>query len=258
MQGLAHLLLQRQDPTAGLGLEVDAYGNAEAYSGIPGIESRSGLAQLQRLLRTRRSHPEAVIGSHESIAKERLGALTGDSWTWRRYVAQELLPFCGNFVTLKRLVVMLAGALDEGRQGSLLQQHAYLTQALAVAEGAAKDPNHDLGWGWPMLGLPDPGERPIAHWAPVESSAVAAFHKEQMTLAEARRRHHVGNGKEGDAGAASSSSADGAAVSVKELVKKEIAAAARRDTAPSPAVSRRDNPPPPKKGGAPAPAKDER
>jgi len=248
MQGLAHLLLQRQDPTAGLGLEVGAFGNAEAYGGIPGIESRSGLAQLQRLLRTRRSHPEAVIGSHESIAKERLGALTGDSWTWRRYVAQELLPFCGNFVTLKRLVVMLAGALDEGRQGSLLQQHAYLTQALAVAEGAAKDPNHDLGWGWPMLGLPDPGERPIAHWAPVESSAVAAFHKEQMTLAEARKRHHVGAGREGDAAAASSSSADGGSVPIKDLVKKEIAAAA----------SRRDNAQPGRKGGGPPPAKEER
>lgn len=71
-----------------------------------------------------------------------------------------------------------------------------------------------------MLGTPDPGALSApAHWAPVETSAIAAYHKEQLTLAQARKAHQGGGA---DApGASSGSGATGP--NIKDLVRKEMA-----------------------------------
>ena len=220
------MVVQKNDPAYAFGFDMDAGHSAESMA-QPGGSLRCGQAQLQKVLRTRRFQPEVIVAAHEEMVKQELGVAEGGAWTWRRYGEEQILPHCGNFTTLKRLAVILTRALDEGRQGSLMQQHAFLAQAISVVEGAAKDPAHDLGWGWPLLGVADPGERPIPHLPIAESAAIASFHKEQKALNEARKSLSKSGG-EAHAGAASSGSAgDGAtsAAFVKKLVKEEMAAA---------------------------------
>ena len=79
---------------------------------------------------------------------------------------ERLLQHCGYFRTLRRVIVMVAGALDGGRIGGFERQHAMLCQICRILEPGAKDNGHDLVWGWPLLGLSD--ARPDVHWSSAE------------------------------------------------------------------------------------------
>ena len=116
--------------------------------------------------------------------KKDLGVLPGESW---RHAYEEVLGHCGHFTSLKRFICMVAAALDEGRAGSLERQQAMLCQIYTVCESAAKDPSHDLAWGWPVLGIRDPDGRAQPGWAPAESAAVIAFHRENAALESAKK-----------------------------------------------------------------------
>ena len=102
-------------------------------------------------------------------------------------MGRPILPPAGNFKTLRRAAVMVATALDEGRSYSLERQHAYLVLGLAVLEAAAKDATHDLAWFGPLLGTSDPDAPPKAHLAPAEHHALAAYHREEASLVNARK-----------------------------------------------------------------------
>ena len=152
-----------------------------------GASSRGGLALIQRVVRTRQEQPGVVVAAHEGIVRDRLNVLPGESWSWHRYTEKEILPFAGNFKTLRRAAVLVASALDEGRSHSYERQHAFLVQALSVLESASKDPDHDLAWSWPLLGVVDPDGPPRPHLAPAEAHAIAAFHRDESSLLAARR-----------------------------------------------------------------------
>ena len=66
-----------------------------------------------------------------------------------------LLPLCGNFRSLRRIIAMTAAALDEGRSGNLQRQSALLHHIHVVLESAAQDPTHEMQWGWPILVIQD-------------------------------------------------------------------------------------------------------
>lgn len=145
-----------------------------------------GITQLERLIATRRRHPEVVIASNEEAVREAMGTLPGESWTMRLHAERHLLSHAGNFTTLRRVAVILAAALDEGRLRGAQHQHAFLYHAYRVVELACLDEHHDLAWGWPMLGIDDPGGRPRGGLAPVESATLAAYHRDRNHLEAAR------------------------------------------------------------------------
>lgn len=158
-------------------------------SGAGGASSRAGgLWALERIKRTRRERPDLVVEAAEAIAKEQLGVLSGEAWNWRRHVESELLPVCGNFSTLKRMLVLVAACLDEGRVYGLEQQQALLQHVYKVLEATARDPAHEMQWSWPLLGITDPAGRPRSNWAPGEAAALVAFHRDEAALEESKRK----------------------------------------------------------------------
>jgi len=203
-----------------------------------------GQAQLDKCIHTRRTNPEATIQAHERIVQQRLQVLPGESWSWTRYYQVEVEPHAGNFLTLKRMGALIAAALDEGRTRSLLSQHAMLMTAMSVIESAAKDGSHELGWGWPLLGCRDPGGKPLPNWVAAETSALAAFHKEQAALIAAQKTL----GGAGARGAADSSSSGGAqdpsGAALKSQIQGEIAANRARGAGPRPPRPKADAPKP--------------
>eukprot|EP00974_Lingulodinium_polyedra_P016467 1595457-Lingulodinium_polyedra.AAC.1 len=64
------------------------------------------------------------------------------------------------------MAAILAAALDEGRARGPQHQHAFLYHAYRVVEMAAATEGHDLAWGWPLLGIDDPGGQPRPGLAP--------------------------------------------------------------------------------------------
>ena len=162
---------------------------ASDHSGSGGASSRAGgLWALERIKRTRRERPDLVVEAAEAIAKEQLGVLSGEAWNWRRHVESELLPVCGNFSTLKRMLVLVAACLDEGRVYGLEQQQALLQHVYKVLEATARDPAHEMQWSWPLLGITDPAGRPRSNWAPGEAAALVAFHRDEAALEESKRK----------------------------------------------------------------------
>jgi len=209
---------------------VDEYLNMqrsmmEGGEGGASSVGRGGLAQSQRLVRTRREAPALVTEAHERLAKERMNILPGEAWSWRRYSEEEILAHAGNFKTLRRAAALVAGALGEGRTGSLARQHAFLTQALTVLEAASKDPQHDLAWAWPLLGIPDPDGRPRTHMAPAEAQALAAFHRDEAALVSARKALDLST-----SGQAASTRAEPTtgSVSPRAAIKAEVIAELKR------------------------------
>ena len=177
---------------AGYGTDVCAAQSEEEYAGMISDSCGSGIklggrALLEKVRKTREEYPAIILASHEAVVKKDLGVLPGESWSWTRHAYEEVLGHCGNFKSLKRCICMIAAALDEGRAGSLERQQAMLCQIYTVCESAAKDPSHDLTWGWPVLGIRDPEGRAQPGWAPAESAAVIAFHRENAALESAKK-----------------------------------------------------------------------
>ena len=127
--------------------------------------------------------------------REDLITLPGESWSWQRHAKEHLFHHCGCFRTLRRVIVMVAGALDEGRIGGLERHHAMLCQIYRILESAAKDSGHDLTWGWPWLGLADPDAGPDIRRLPAEASAVIAWNREAAALETAKRQLMIPIGK---------------------------------------------------------------
>jgi len=165
-----------------------AAGDSGGSGSVGGASRAGGLWALERIKRTRRERPELVLEAAESIAKEQLGVLSGESWNWRRHAESELLPLCGNFSTLKRMIVLIAACLDEGRVYGPQQQQALLQHAYKVLEATARDPAHEMQWSWPLLGLTDPAGRKRSSFAPGEAAALVAFHRDEAALEESKKK----------------------------------------------------------------------
>jgi hypothetical protein len=206
---------------AGLGSFAGPGGIGRAAPGA------AGLVNMERLIATRRNHPEVIIAANEVSIKQTLGTLPGETWSVSRHAAAHLLPHAGTFLTLKRMATILAAALDEGRTRGGLHQHAFLYHAYRVVEGAVNSDGHDLGWAWPLLGIEDPGGRPLGGLAPVEAAGLAAYHRDRIALDTARgvgaqrRSPGGGSGEHGDDGGGGGSAAARAKA-------KAAAAAARK------------------------------
>ena len=119
------------------------------------------------------------------------------------------------------MLAAVAAGLDEGRTGGPDRMAAYFHHLYRVLESAAKEPGHDLAWGFPILGIEDPDAgRSKAGWAPAEDAALAAYRKEEQLTEQVRRSllrgggkgaEHAGKGADGGKGAAAKASAKAAA-----------------------------------------------
>ena len=107
-------------------ISADGGSGASGSGNHFGVSKTSGHLAVSRMKRTRRDHPEIVAASSEELLKEEMHVLPNESWSVTRHAEQEVIPACGTFTTLKRLIIMLAGAIDEGRTVSLESQHAML------------------------------------------------------------------------------------------------------------------------------------
>eukprot|EP00973_Karenia_brevis_P085308 11839085-Karenia_brevis.AAC.1 len=143
-------------PTELLGLGSPAAGSTDDYSagmgGLAGdlgvgagrgLSGANGTLAIERVIATRRESPDVIIAANERAIKQVLGVLAGESWSVTRHTRQELMPQCGNFTTLKRILAVLSAALDEGRSRGALHQHAFLWHAYRVFEAAALSEGHE-------------------------------------------------------------------------------------------------------------------
>ena len=92
-----------------------------------------GILRLERIVATRRAHPEVVVAANDSVTREVLGLLPGESLSVQRHARELLIPQAGNFSTLKRMAIMIAGALDEGRQRGSVHRHGRISRPLRNA-----------------------------------------------------------------------------------------------------------------------------
>lgn len=221
IQGLSASLAGRRNMEEAFGLDAGgATQTEEEYSGLWGGDGggaggsggftgkASGSMTLERVRRTRESRPDTVIAAHERRARRDMPVLLGDSWSWDRHARERLIEHAPRFKTLRRMAIAVAAGLDTGRVGSYEEMAAYFHQLYRVLEAAAKDGGaHDLAWGWPVLGVPDPDEpRGQPGWSPAEAVALNAFHREQHALHQVRRSWQQ---QQQPPGAASSSSGGG-------------------------------------------------
>ena len=181
------------------------YSTGTAFPGDPRASGVGGFVGLDRLLETRRRNPRIVIQAAEQKLREDLGRLPGEPISWLAWAREDLVPQVRTYHTLSRVLVMVAGAIDEGRVRGAECQHAMLLHIMRVLEDAARREGHDLGPCYPLLGLPDPVLGQEVGLAPIERSVLAAYHRDRSALASAlgggdRSR---GRGGGGDAAAGS-------------------------------------------------------
>lgn len=108
----------------------------------------------------------------------------------------------------------------------------FLYHASRVVELACLDGSHDLSWGWPLLGIDDPGGRPRSGLAPVEAATLTAFHRDRQSLDAARSAvgqaggRSAGEGGGRDSGGGSAGKGQGGGTQAAEAVAAGKLAAA--------------------------------
>lgn len=222
------------------GLGTGISGSEDEYMDLWGGETSrtggrpGGILAIEKIRRTRELRPEVVVVSHEKTARQSMGVLPGEAWSWRRHCTDQVLPHVRTFRTLRRMLVAVAAGLDEGRMGGPERMAAYFHHLYRVLESAAKEPGHDLAWGFPILGIEDPdGPRSRAGWAPAEDAALAAYHKEEHLMEQVRRSFVKGGGKGSDpAGKGGEDGEKSAAAKAKAKAAAAKAAAAKAHATP--------------------------
>ena len=178
-------LKERGQPEGHLTAAGSAY-EFEMLSSQSKEYGRMGVVALERIQATVDERPELVTEVGEKFARKLLGANLGEAWNYDRLAKDVLIPMAEKHKTLARCIAMVCAALDKGRTLGAEQQHAFLHQVLKVMADGLETPSKDLSYGWPLLGIADPGGAPLSLMAPGERGALAAYHRDEMALAAAR------------------------------------------------------------------------
>ena len=183
----------------------------------------SGTLAIERVARTRDLRPEVVVVAHEKTAREELGVHPGESWSWSRHAEVEVLKHVDKFKTLGRVIAAVAKGLDEGRTKGLPQMQAYFHQFYRVLEDTAKDPNHDMAWSYPLLGVKDPfAPRAKTKWSAMEQSALALYHKEEHALDQVRKMYGSHAATAGTGASASGGSGSSGSQTIDQQIKAAV------------------------------------
>ena len=146
-----------------------------------------GHAQVERTLCIRHGYPGVIIAALVARVREDLTTLPEESGSWERHAEEYLLHHCCHLRSLRGVIVMVIGDLDEGRIGGFDRQHTLLCQTHGMLESAARlrrptrrplaalrssrshlmhrEASNSRLQGsntgnWPLLGLSQPGARP--------------------------------------------------------------------------------------------------
>ena len=137
-----------------------------------GLRRLGGHAQVERILCIQHGYPGVIIAALEARAREDLTTLPEESGAGN--VTRRSILFCGHLRSLRGVIVMAPGDLDEG-QNRRIRTPARATLARVCSKG--------------QFGLSDPDARPDVHWSLAEGSAVTAWHREAAALETARKQH---------------------------------------------------------------------
>ena len=140
--------------------------------------SKLGATQIERLRLSREQRPELTIAAHEQQIIAELMVLPGEGWSYSRHAKEKVQSNAAGYHGLRKCVVILAAALDLHRTKGAEQSRAFLSQAYKAAQSAALHPQKQWGFGWPLLGIPDPDGVSRPGYTPAETSALAAWHRD--------------------------------------------------------------------------------
>jgi hypothetical protein len=183
-----------------------------------------GTAQLERIQATTLERPDLVIAAGQQLITREMGVLPGESWSHRKFAKEEIYPACPTHKTLLRTVAIVTEALDRGRVYGAAAEHAFLLQSMKVLKDAAESEKKDLGYAWPLLGIPDPATTVRPFWTPSERVALASYHRDESTLAAARTKLASGQSS-GD----KDTTPDGGGDAVKKQIDSAVNAALKKE-----------------------------
>ena len=141
-----------------------------------------GAAQLERLKRAREQQPLLVAQAHAREVQRALGVLPGEAWSYSRHAKDIVQPAASGHHGLRKVVAILAQALDLHRVKGADHSVAFLHQAYKAAQAACYHPQKQWTYGWPLLGLEDPDGTQQPGFTPSEHAALAAFHRDRELL----------------------------------------------------------------------------
>ena len=75
--------------------------DAQGLGGLcgPGRHRAGGTQLLAHIIRTREAHPQVIIQSHKERTNKEMLVLTGEAWSFQRYVENHVLSHCAIFRT---------------------------------------------------------------------------------------------------------------------------------------------------------------
>ena len=156
---------------------------------------------MQRTLCIHHAYPVLIIAALETRVREDLTSLPEESGSWERRAEDHLLPHCGHFRSLRKVIIAISGPY---RVYELLG---------ATANGSG----HDLIWDWPEFGLLVRGARPDAHWRPIEAPSVVTRNEEAAALDAAKSQLESPTAGEADPRHAETIIRDAGAENVKTI-----------------------------------------
>ena len=135
---------------------------------------------MEKLKRSREQQPTLTSTAHEKEVMQDLKVLPGEAWSYGRHAEQTVLPQCVGYHGLRKTIVILAETLDQFRTRGPDHARAFVAQAYKAAQCAASHPQHQWGYGWPLLGIPDPDGSAKPGYTAAEAAALAAWHRDQQ------------------------------------------------------------------------------
>ena len=190
-------LESRWDDSGGLPESMEELSSMGLSSGGGG---RLGVTQIEKLKRSREQRPELTSSAHEKEVMEDLKVLPGEAWSYSRHAEQMVLPQAAGYHGLRKTIVILASALDLHRAKGPEHARAFVAQAYKAAQCAASHPQHQWGYGWPLLGIPDPDGAAKPGYTSAEASALSAWHRDQQLWLQSLHGHGAGKGPHNAAG----------------------------------------------------------
>ena len=180
--------------------ECDAIFGDQSSRESFGASRLGGQALITRVVRARKERPEVVVAAHESRVRRDLSVLSGKAWSWRTHADVCLLPRCGSFRSLKRLIAITCS----------VKMLCFTTSTLFWNRHHKIRPTRWSGDG-PSWAFKTQKGGALHLGPPQKQSAVVACHEERVALDAARK----------SMGASGATGSDATAPNIA-LIKKEI------------------------------------
>ena len=173
--------------------EFDALLDDVQSAGLSGVDRLNGASLTAKVIKTRECRPDVVLESHSRRVKQQLRVLPGGSlefFSIQRTNGPRSLWKFQNVATHAGGSCWNSGRTSDPstERAMAMTSHLYL-----VLEAAAADPQHNLGWAWPLLGLPDSEGRHNMQLSPLEQSGLISFQRNRCLRRSKTSTHESGH-----------------------------------------------------------------